>query len=213
MKMGLALCSALCLWSSNLAADSCIGFDLDVIRVDPVTWENIGYVDLEAGETLKYGERFRLKPLGEKPGVFHIWSIDPTGHKNTNFEQINSSSGTVILPCGPQNDRNTCPDSPGAPMRLVDKLESSRKNTFETELLVISYTPCANSLHGSSALTLPSCDVLVDPARDMAQAYAHLGRKELIEIDSQPRTSCAYDQDEMGNIVIHKSLEIRAERQ
>jgi len=216
MKLALGALCACALVGSIALAESCITLDFDVTVVDVETLNDIDYVDFAAGETVTYGDLIRLKVRSERTGVYHLWSIDPNGLKNTDFPPVHSSGGTIVLPCGPKHDTQTCPgDLPGAPIFVRNTSEGRGPSNVQTEILVVSYTPCSNRGESVAGKPLPSCDALVDPDRDMARAWAHIGRKELLEIyrpDTGGNTKCGYSEDADGNLVIQKHVEIHSKR-
>lgn len=207
--------TAVCLILSAGTAfsESCIELDMDVYRVDPKTWKAKGdYLDFTGGDRITYGDHFRIKVLGERPGVYRLWSIDPENVKNVDYRLVQSSGGLVTLPCGTEADLSTCPDAPGAPIRAVDKAEGIDAGPFATELLMITYTPCRPSGTPVGPVSLPVCSTLVDPAFDMKRSVAHIGRAEALEIARPNRQGCPYQRDADNNISIHKVVEIPVKR-
>lgn len=190
-------------------SEDCIDLNMDVYRVDPETWKVHGeYLDFEGGDRIAYGDHFRVKMRGEKPGVYRLWTIDPQEVQNHDYPLVQSSSGPVTLPCGTEQDLRTCPDAPGAPFRAVDKAEGLEAAPLVTELLMISYTPCRKAGDPVGKVALPLCAGIVDPAYDMAQSVAHIGRAEALEIARPSRKGCPYERDTEDNIIIHKVVEI-----
>ena len=202
-----ALC--LCLSAGSAFSKDCIDLNMDVYLVDPETWDPMGdYLDFANGDRISYGDHFRAKMRGENPGVYRLWTIDPQGVQNHDYPLVQTSSGPVTFPCGTATDLRTCPDAPGAPFRAVDKAEGPEASVFETELLMISYTPCRKAGDPVGKIGLPLCTALVDPAYDMAKSVAHIGRLEALEIARPSRKGCPYERDAQDNIIIHKVVEI-----
>lgn len=209
------LLTAVCLSLIAGAAisEECIDLDIDVYRVDPETWEaKSDYIDFADGDQIAYGDHFRVKMRGEKPGVYRLWTIDPQNVQNHDYPLVQSSAGPVTLPCGTDQDLSTCPDAPGAPFRAVDKSEGLEAAPLVTELLMISYTPCRKAGDPVGKIALPLCSRIVDPAYDMAKSVAHIGRNEALEIARPSRKGCPYERDAEGNIMIHKVVEIPVAR-
>lgn len=214
IKWGLSL--AFLVVAGGVEAGQCIRFSMDVVKVDDA-FDRVEVVNTSSGKPLKYGDKFVVEVHGERPGTYEIWSIAPDGTKEL-FQQVETSGGQVVLPCGPKGFTSSCPgELPGTPFLLEDRLGAAGRPDTEREMLFVSYRPCRPDGTPAGEDRIPACSVVLDPDRDMARAYDNIGTEEAIVLfrrdkDKVKKPGCGYDKDVDGNVIIHRSIQISAER-
>lgn len=200
--------------SNVLAQEACLTLDVDVFTVDE-NWNTIERID-PTKDVLNYGDRFRLHLLGNLPGKFRMFTINPLNVINTEYEGAQTSGkGAVVLPCGPETDTKTCPENPGAPMILDNDFAQSQQRRIEEEKIVIEYFPCFTDQLNTDVRFGPEasnsvefCAQIIDPEFDMDQAYQNL-TYESLRVDSKS-SSCDYNRDANGRLVLRTAIIIQA---
>jgi len=198
------------------ANEKCLTLDVEVLKVDE-NWKTVKRINPER-EFLHYGDRIKLQVVGNRPGLFHLFTINPLNERHSNYPVIQSGgNGTVILPCGPETDTKTCAGSPGAPMILENDFSGGNGSQIEEEKIVVTYYPCAttnlthNPEFGSQGTNSPEiCSEIIDPKIDMDQFYENY-TYESLRIDTKS-LSCNFERDQNGNLMLTKTIIVRAVR-